>query len=874
MKTIQPPRFAEKVFAWYCRHAAVEDLHGDLDELFHSNVQTHGVWKARWLYYLHAASLIGSYAIRSRHRRKGYRESFNQNQRAMFRNYSLIVFRQFLKNKGYSAINITGLTIGMAVTLAIGLWIHDEVTFDSNHEHHARVAQLYQNVHNNGTVDTWTFMPWPLADELRKNYGADFQQIIITSGTGGHLISTPEKKFSRQGILAETGFGEMFSIQAIHGAHEITDASSILLSESAARAYFGDADPIGQSVTMDLETQLQVTGVYKDLPANSSFARLDFIAHWGVLEKTDWLRGMEDPWRPNAFVIYLRLADGSNFSSASVRIKDAMMKKLNEHLQKKKPALFLQPMDRWHLYSEFKNGVNVGGRIQYVWLFGVIGVFVLLMACINFMNLTTARSEQRSKEIGIRKSIGSYRSQLISQFFYESTWLSFSSAVIAIFVVWLLLPSFNVLTDKRMLMPWTSPAWWMAVTGFALVTGLLAGSYPALYLSSIPAGKAIKGTYHSGKSASAPRKVLVVLQFTISVILIVGTVTVFEQIRFAQNRPVGFNRDALISSPVISGSIHSHFKAFEEQLLRTGAVISAAEASHAPATDGSSSSGFEWSGKDPSSSIDFVFFGGSAHYGRTVGWEIADGRDFDENNLADSSALILNEAAVQYMGLKDPVGETIRWFGTPMHVIGVIRDIVYNSPYETVTPTVYHLRQDPGRYVVMRMNPDRSAIDAIPQIENVFRTFNPSEPFSFQFADAEYATKFGNENRIGMLAMIFTALAIVISCLGIFGLASFVAERRTKEIGIRKVLGASVLHLWQMLSKEFVLLVAIALILALPLAAVGMNAWLSSYSYRTSIPWWIFAFAATGALGLTILTVSFQSIKAALSNPVNSLRSE
>ena len=859
-----PPHLAHRILLQFLREDLAEDVSGDLEEKYYEYLKTKTPLRAKLGYWYEVLHYLRPFAIKKLKR---------TTPNVMYRSYFKSAFRNLKRSKLLASINIAGLSVGMAVALAIGLWIYDELTFDKGHRHHDRIAQVIQNVTNNGEVQTWTAIPWPLADELRKNYGSDFEQVVLTTSSYPHLLTTENKKLTKTGMFSEPGFDELFSINVIKGsAKGMNDPSSMLLSASAAKAYFGDEDPINQVLKLDDQYTAKVAGVYNDFPFNSTFAGTDFLASWEMLHND--VRGMEDPWRPNAFFLYVRLTDQADFKSTSLRIKDAKLKRVNEQLAKKKPALFLHPMDQWHLYSEFQNGHNIGGRIRYVWLFGIIGLFVLLMACINFMNLTTARSEQRAKEVGIRKTIGSLRSQLIAQFFCESTLVALFSLVLSLLLVRLALPFFNQITDKQIVMPLTSPVFWGIALGFSFLTGTICGSYPALYLSSIQPGKALKGSYRSGRSAGLSRKALVVLQFTISVILIVGTVTVFQQVRFAQARPIGYNRNALITSPVVNKSIHEHFNAFRSELEKTGAIVSMAEAGAAPTQGEGSSSGFDWRGKDPNLSIDFNFFGASAGYGKTVGWEVKAGRDFSADIVSDSGAVILNESAVSYMGLKEPVGETIRWWGHPQIVIGVIRDIIFNSPYEPVRPSVYFMRRDPGNVIVMRLNPEKGPIEAIASIEKIFKQYIPDEPFTYQFTDTEYARKFGNEDRIGKLAAVFTLLAIVISCLGIFALSSFEAEQRTKEIGIRKVLGASVFGLWKMLSGNFVLLAMISCLVAVPVAYLGLNSWLTNFNYRTAFPWWTFGVASAATLLITLFTVSYHTLHAANSKPAQSLRAE
>jgi len=586
------------------------------------------------------------------------------------------------------------------------------------------------------------------------------------------------------------------------------------------------------------------------------------------------IKSIKDPWRPNFVTLYVQLADNAGMAGVSSKIRDAKLHKVNAVLAKKKPALFLQSMSKWHLYDEFKNGKNTGGRIGYVWMFGIIGVFVLLLACINFMNLSTARSEKRAREVGIRKAIGSLRAQLIYQFFSESVLYVAIAFLLALLFVQLSLPLFNEVADKRMTILWESPLFWLMSIGFSLFTGLIAGSYPAFYLSSFQPVKVLKGSFRMGRFAALPRKVLVVVQFTVSVTLIIGTVVVFRQIQFAKNRPVGYTRDGLVAIPVITDKIHKSYNAVRDELFKTGAVTSMAEGDVAPTSSAGSTSGIAWPGKDPNLSIDFQQNGVSPEYGKTAGWQFNEGRNFSREFLTDSAAVIVNESAVKFMGLKDPVGQNLTFDGTPLKIIGVIRDIIVDSPYGQVKPSIYFWRNGSVNTVLLRISPSVSASAALEKIAPVFKRFNPEQPFDYQFVDQEYAKKFGNEQRIGKLAAFFASLAIFISCLGLFGMASFMAGQRIKEIGVRKVLGASVLNLWGLLSTDFIGLVTIAFLIASPLAWYLMHNWLQRFDYRSGISGWIFVFTGLGAVAITLITVSFQSIKAARANPINSLKTE
>ena len=797
----------------------------------------------------------------------------------MLRNYFKIAFRNLTKNKGYSFINIAGLGTGMAVALLIGLWIWDELSFNRYHQNYDRLAQVWQHNIYNGVKQSQVANPYVMAEEIRNNFGGDFKYVVQSSWNFGRILAVGDNKFNKAGMYWEPPVIDMLSINLMKGDPELAlkDPYSIMLSESAAKTFFGDADPMGQPMRVNNKHDVKVTGVYEDLPHSSTFREMSFIMPWSLyLIENEWIKTMDDPWDSNFTQTWAQLSEHADFEQVSAKIVNVKYNKLRtDDNRKYKPEVFLHPMSKWHLYSEFKEGKNVGGRIEFVWMFGVIGVFVLLLACINFMNLSTARSEKRAKEVGIRKSVGSMRSQLIKQFFCESIVVALLAFVVAIGLVYLALPQFNQVADKRLTLLWTSPLFWLIGIGFSLITGIVAGSYPALYLSSFQPVKVLKGTFRVGKLGSIPRHVLVVLQFTVSVVLIIGTIVVFRQIEFAKDRPIGYDRNGLINVYLQTDDIHNHFEAVRNELKTQGAIVDMAEAGSPTTQVWNSNGGFTWSGKDPALAIDFPNNGVSHEFGKTVGWQFKDGRDFSREFVSDSNAFVINEAAEKFLGFENAVGEVLTWNERPYTIIGVIKDMIIESPYQPVRPSLWHIDQnDNVNLVILKLNPEIGAHQAIEKIKTVFNKHSPASPFSHEFVDVEYAQKFSDEERIGKLASFFALLAIFISCLGIFGLASFVAEQRTKEIGVRKVMGASVVNLWGMLSKDFLRLVVISLVLAMPIAWYLMSNWLQKYQYRSSIAWWIFVAAGVGALVITLLTVSYQSIKAAVANPVNSLRSE
>jgi ABC-type antimicrobial peptide transport system permease subunit len=679
----------------------------------------------------------------------------------------------------------------------------------------------------------------------------------------------------------EAGAPEMLSLKMLKGTRAgLTELNSIILSETLARTLFGDDEPLNKILKIDSELNVKVTGVYEDFAHNSEFKEIAFIAPFKLMVASyDYIRDHQDDWMNNFLHVYVQIPESTDFDKVSAKIKDIKLKHVDAEYASRKPELFLQPMSGWHLYSQWENGVNATSeQLKLVWLYGMIGVFILLLACINFINLSTARSEKRAKEVGIRKAIGSVRTQLIWQFFSESFLVVALAFLLGVLLVQAILPWFNGVSDKAIHIPWSAPIFWLTDIAFIVVTALLAGGYPALYLSSFKPIKALKGTFRVGRLAALPRKTLVVFQFTISVTLIIGTIIVYQQIQFAKSRPVGYTRDGLLMIPKITDELRGKYDVLRAELKHTGAVTEMAESASSLTNIGAMNGGFEWTGKDPGLQTDFGTLAVTYEYGKTIGWQFVDGRDFSRDFPSDSAGFVVNEAAAKLMGLKNPVGENIRWAtgfidGENFKIIGVVKDMVMASPFEPIKPTIFFL-QGYKNYVLVKINPNVSTADALPKIEAVFKKVAPNSPFDYQFVDETYARKFGEEERVANLATFFAILAIFISCLGLFGLASFVAEQRTKEIGIRKVLGASVVNLWQMLSKDFVILVIISCLISTPIAWYFMSGWLEKYSYRTEISWWVFLIVGISALLICLMTISYQAVKTALMNPVKTLKSE
>jgi ABC-type antimicrobial peptide transport system permease subunit len=792
----------------------------------------------------------------------------------MFRNYCKIAVRNLLKYKTFSLINIFGLSLGMAVTMLIGLWVWDELSYDKNFQHYDHIAEVWQRRSGNGETVAFGGVPIPLAAALRQAYPDDFKEVVNVA-MSGCMLSNGDRRFNVEGGAAEAGVPELLSLKMLQGSRAaLKDPSTIILNASTAKKLFGDADPMGQIVKINNIMTLKVAGVYEDFPVNCTYSNISYLMPWDFyVSSWDWIRALKDSWDNSSCGLLVRLTDNADAAKVSQKITALLNQKI-AHRDDVKTGVFLHPMRKWHLYSEFKDGINTGGLITYVWLFGIVGCFVLLLACINFMNLSTARSGKRAREVGIRKAIGSERIQLIGQFYSESVLLALFALALSVVFVQLALPWFNNVSGKQVSVPWLNPVYWLTIIGFSLLTGLIAGSYPAVYLSSFQPIKVLKGTFRAGRLAAIPRKVLVVVQFAVSILLITGTVIVFKQIQYAKDRPVGYDRNGLLAIRETTPEVYKNYHAIRNALLSSGVIVDMAE-SQCPVTDiWAGGGGFEWQGKPEGMEDRFATIDVRHEYGKTLGWQFIAGRDFSSAYRTDSSAIVLNETAVKYMGLKDPVGQIVRRNGKTYTVIGVIKDMIMASPYEAIPPTVYSILHVGGNYINIKVKPDVSMSKALPEIEAVFKKYNPAAPFEYTFTSQEYARKFGDEERIGKLSAVFAGLAILISCLGLFGLASFMAEQRTKEIGIRKVMGASVFNLWRLLSKDFILLVLLSCCIALPFAWYFLQQWLHKFEYRTSISVGIFISVITGALLIALSTVSYQAVKTALTNPVKSLRSE
>ncbi|HMH20401.1 MAG TPA: ABC transporter permease [Puia sp.] len=791
----------------------------------------------------------------------------------MFRNYFKTAWRNIIRSKGYSALNVFGLATGMAVALLIGLWVYNEYSYDRFLPGYRQAYQVRRNFNSNGDTLNFPTTSLKLADILRRDI-PEIGYVAEADWSSSHGLMVAGKKFYMAGTQVGGDFLKIFPYPLLKGktGSVMSDPFSIVLTESTARTLFGKEDPMGKKVRLDNRNDLKVTGILKDLPANSTF-QFRYLIPFAFFEQTnaDVRSDRTGGFGNNNYQLFVGLKPGIPYAQVAPKIRD-IERTEKDNVNAMNSMVVMQPLADWRLYSEYTNGKALGGFIDYVRMFSIIGGLVLLIACINFINLTTARSEKRAREVGVRKAIGSQRSDLILQFLLESILLSFIAFLFSLLIASLALPAFNALTGGSLSIPFASGIFWSVMLGCVLITALVAGSRPAFYLSAFNPVEVLKGSMHLGKAKALPRKILVVIQFSCSVALIISTIIVYQQIQYARERPSGFDANRLMMTDMNYSTLNHNYTALKNEMLQKGLVASVTRAS-SPATDiGWHSNIDNWPGKQAGETIEMGTIVVAEDYFKTLGIGMREGRDF--SGRADTTCVIFNEMAIQRMRIKDPLNKTIGWQGQHLRIIGVAKDALMVSPFAPADPTMFLCLPDGYSSLIYRLAPHIKTQDAIAQLTVLFDKYNPVFPYAYQFVDQSYAAKFSLELFIGKLAGIFATLAVFISCLGLFGLAAYVAEQRTKEIGIRKVLGASIPGIWLLLSKDFMLLVLISCGIASPLALYFLQNWLGKYSYRISIGPWVFVWAAMAAVIITLVTISFQAIRAALANPVRSLRSE
>lgn len=784
----------------------------------------------------------------------------------MIKNYFKIAWINLFRNKLFSLVNILGLSIGMTCAIFILLWVKDELTFDKDQKNYETIYQVYGNRNFNNTIYTDPNIAFPLANALERGY-TQIKNAVVTSGEGGsHIFSYKDKKLKKKGMNVSEHFFEIFNYKFIKGNIKtaLTDRSGIVLTENTAKDLFGEEDPIGKILKLDANQQSKVTAVIADLPRNSSF-NFEYIEPYNAeFEKEAMLE-----WRNSFSCVYVNSAKGVDAATLNRIVNDVMIKNVPKD---KISTYFTFAMGDWHLRSDFKDGVAVGGMIEYVRLFSIIAIIILAIACINFMNLSTARSEKKSKEVGVRKTLGSSRKQLILQFFCESTLLTLIAFAFSILFVLLLLPSFNSMVNKRLSLDINQPYMWISAFAIVCFTGIISGSYPALYLSSFNPVKVLKGNNLSGKKALLPRRILVTSQFVISILLISSTIIVYKQIQHIKNRTTGYTSENLILVPS-SAEIEKNYAIVKNDLLSSGAIENITRTS-SPITDiWWSTPAPVWTGKTKDGDIMFTGMVTDADFSKTVGLKVLQGHYF-QGLPSDSSAIIFNKTAIETMGLKDPIGMEMRYGPNKYTVVGVIDDIVMESPYKAVNPLMIFCNRDQPSCLHMRLNKNLPLSESLKKIEAIINKHETIFPFEFEFVNEKFNQKFTTEELIGKLTNIFAGLAIFICCIGLAGLTAHTIEKRTREIGIRKVLGATFLQLVSLIANEFIKLVCIAFVITIPITLLLMNKWLQNYAFKTTISIWIFVVVGIVILGLTLLIVFLNTLKTANSNPTKNLRTE
>jgi putative ABC transport system permease protein len=785
----------------------------------------------------------------------------------MLKNYIKIAIRNLKARKAFSFINITGLAVGMAGAILILLWVQNEYSFDSFHTNDKTLYKVWYRFVSKDYIGTQDITAGPLGETLKQGYPEIKSSSRIYWSTD-RLFNYKDVSIKAKGNDVDKAFLTMFSFPLLEGnaAHALDEVNGIVLTRHLAKKIFKDADPINQLVKLDNKQVYKVTGVLKDLPNNTQFD-FEYLVQLPANGAFN-----DNSWESNSYYTYVQLQPNANIEQVNQKITNIVKQHSPDN---KNTEVFLYPFSKMHLYSRFDNGKVVGGRIEIIHLLLGIAGIILLIACINFMNLSTAQSQNRAKEVGVRKVMGAARFSLIGQFLVESLAITFIAGLIALILVQLCLPAFNQLTTKNLYINYADPVYGLAFLSFILLTGSLAGSYPAFFLSAFRPVTVLKGKINAVKSVADPRKVMVVLQFSAAIVLVISTTVIYRQIKFAQNRDAGYRVDHLVEVPV-EGDIRKNYALIKTDLLASGVATAICQTSLDVTVDGATGGGFSTDGTNKDQqNLSFSRFGTSGDFIKTMGLKLIGGRDIDFNTYpSDSLSCMLNETAVKQLHMKDPVGNFIKSGTSPIKIVGVFKDFIIQSPYMNTGPMIVFASKKWIYNTVIRFNAQNDMAKNLQIAEKIFKKYNPAYPFTYEFVDKEYQQKFEDQQQTGTLSAVFAGLTIFISCLGLFGLASYMAESRAKEIGIRKVLGASVAGITRMLAKEFVLLVIIAVAVATPIAWWAMNKWLQDFAYRISMGWVTFAAAGLTAIVIALLTVSFQSIKAAVANPVNSIKSE
>ena len=787
----------------------------------------------------------------------------------MIKNYLKTAWRNLLSNKMFSLINISGLALGMTCALLIMLWIKDETRMDKFHANGKRLFRVMENQYYEGSISTFTATPGIFAENVVK----DIPEIQLASQALWEeepLFTVGDKFFKEKGRYVQKDFLRMFSFKLVKGDPNTALArpDAVVISKMLAEKYFGRQDPVGKLINVDNEQNVIVTGVLDEVPKTSSL-QFDFLMSYDIwFKKNDWAK----EWGNNGPLCYVMLGPNASSDKVNAKIKNYLKTKNKDS----NVELFLQNYGESYLYSDWDNGKQTGGRIEYVRIFSIVAVIILVIACINFMNLATARSLKRAREIGVRKVVGAGKRQLIAQFMGESLFVSFLAICLSLLIVALLIPSFNALTDKKLELDFSNPFFLLLLLGLTLVTGIISGSYPSLFMSSLKPIIVLKGILKFNTGATLFRKGLVVFQFALSIVLILGMIVIYRQIDYIHNKNLGFAKEDLLYIP-LEGALQKSYPTFKDELLRQPGIKSVSSSQSGPLEVGSSTQGVRWPGKDTTKLILFSTNPITYDYIKTMGIQLKEGRDFDPSFSLDTNNYLVNEAALRKIGYKDPIGKELTMWGDKGTIVGVMKDYHHNSLHVPIEPLILRLfKKSWNSYwgnVLVRTEKGKTK-QAIASMEKTYRQFNPGFPFRYFFTDAEMLKNYKAEHTVSKLSKYFAFLAIFISCLGLFGLVTFTAQQRVKEIGIRKVLGASVSGIVRMLSKDFIKLVLLAAVIAFPVAWWAMNRWLGDFAYRVHIGWWVFVASGIAAMLIALLTVSFQAIKSAIASPVKSLRTE
>jgi len=787
----------------------------------------------------------------------------------MIRNFFRIAWRNLLHNKSFSIINILGLAVGMTCTILISLWVYDEWQYDKFQPNYERVQQLIAHRHFDNEVFTDHNMVYPLALEAKEQIPG-IEEAVVTSNLENHVLAVGEKKISVNGYYSSPDFFKIFHAKKIYGSLDaaLDKPGNLLISEKMSKAFFADQDPVGLPIRVDNQNELVVSGVYADMPSNSSM-HFDFLTAFDITQSA--YQPSAQFWKNSSWLIYLLPRADADLSQIEDQVN--AIKQAHDPDDKKISRYVLFPMTKWRLYSDFDKGVNVGGMISYVRLFTIVAIIILLTACINFMNLSTARSTRRAQEVGVRKTLGSGRGSLIRQFLFESFLLSLIALSLAMIIVLLLLPAFNTMVGKQLEFPWREPYFWLLSFGILTFTSLVAGSYPALYLSGFNPIQVLKSKVKTGAGALAFRRVLVVAQFVISICLIAAAIVVYHQIRSVKDRPVGYDPNNLLLITA-SDDIQKNFDVIRNELLQTGAVASLTR-SFSPITSiWWKSPAPDWKGKPANQTSIFNGLNVGTDFSKTIGARILAGQDFT-GVPSDSAAIILNAAAVKQMGIKpeDAIGMNMK-YGRDFTVVAVIDNVVMDSPFKEVEPMMIFYDPRNTYSIAVRLKDGIDPQNGISALSPIFRKYNPGAPFEYKFADDEFNQKFLREDLIRQLSNLFTILALFISVLGLGGLVAYAVETRMKEISVRRVLGASVPQILQLLSREFLALLLLSLVIAVPFAWWGLQKWLNGYNFHVTISPWLFLGIGLVLTLLTLLVVFGSTIRRIWENPVKTLRSE